>query len=263
MDDPPQPAAAGGSSQVPSLKDGPKGPQFAPATVEENSVVENPKLPSGAQDYADAILTCDRVGSLEQHTPNVAAADVAGSRAGHTPRQEHRQPHQFAALRNESAAGTHKEGEICPPSSGNDSGIEVSLFAASSSVDSRAKFMESCRLEPPMGKLEYSPAPGEDLSWDAELQRQFGILTDTQLEDAAARLTPPPSSAPLSNAESAPEAKVLASHLSSSKHKHCLTHALLPPSSSPSSPVGQSGGISSVSTKAMVNPWTHVEKGGH
>ena len=113
-----------------------------------------------------------------------------------------------------------------------------------------------------MGNFEYSPAPGKDLSWDAELQRQFGILTDTQLEDAAARLTPSPSSAPLSNAESTPEAKVLASHLSTSKHKHCLTHTLIPPSSSSSSPVGQSGGISSVSAKAMVNPWTHVERGG-
>ena len=165
MDDPPQPAAAGGSSQVPSLKDGPKGPHFALATVEENSVVENPKLPSGAQDHADAIFTRDHVGPLEQHTPNVAAWDVAGPRAGHTPRQEHRQPHQFAALCNESAAGSHSEGGYCPSSSGNDSGIEVSLFAASSSVESRAKFMESCRVEPPMGELEYSPAPGEDLSW--------------------------------------------------------------------------------------------------
>ena len=220
MDDPPQPAAAGGSSQFPSLKDGPKGPHFALAAVEENPVVEIPKLPSGAQ---DAIFTRDHVGPLEQHTPNVAAADVAGPRAGHTPRQDHRQPHQFAALCNESAAGSHYEGGHCPSSSGNDSGIEISIFAASSSVESRATFRDSCRVEPPMGELEYSPAPGEDLSWDDELQRHFGILTDTQLGDAAARFTPPPSSAPFSSAESAPVARVQASHLSSIKHRHCLT----------------------------------------
>ena len=55
MDDPPQPAAAGGSCHFPSLKDGPKGPHFALAAVEENSVVEIPKLPSGAQDAIHAI----------------------------------------------------------------------------------------------------------------------------------------------------------------------------------------------------------------
>ena len=105
-----------------------------------------------------------------------------------------------------------------------------------------------------MGELEYSPAPGEDLSWDDELQRQFGILTDTQLDDAAARLTPPPSSAPFSGAESAQVARVQASHLSSIKHKHCLTHVLLTPSSSSTSPVSQSGGISPVPTKATGQP---------
>ena len=91
MDDPPQWDAAGGSRQVPPLKNGPKGLQSAPVTVGENSVDENPKLP-GAQDHSDVgptttssfdPTTRERVGSVEQRMPEVAAAAVTGARASH------------------------------------------------------------------------------------------------------------------------------------------------------------------------------------
>ena len=207
MDDPPQWDAAGGSRQVPPLKNGPKGLQSAPVTVGENSVDENPKLP-GAQDHSDVgptttssfdPTTRERVGSLEQRMPEVAAAAVTGARASHFPLQEHRHlltPGQIVVSSNDSTAAVHKEGEPRPSSVVYESGNDNSLFAASTTAESRALFMESCRVAPPKGELEYSPAPGEDLPWDAELQRQFDILTDAQLEDAVSRLPPSSSSAP-------------------------------------------------------------------
>ena len=218
MDDPPQWDAAGGSRQVPPLKNGPKGLQSAPVTVGENSVDENPKLP-GAQDHSDVgptttssfdPTTRERVGSVEQRMPEVAAAAVTGARASHFPLQEHRRlltPGQIVVSSNDSTAAVHKEGEPRPSSVVYESGNDNSLFAASTTAESRALFMESCRVAPPKGEFEYSPAPGEDLPWDAELQRQFDILTDAQLEDAVSRLPPSSSSAPSSIAESGSKAK--------------------------------------------------------
>ena len=273
MEGPPQYATVGESKQIPALNKGLLGLPSAPLPGGENSVVEKPSLPLGAQNFA--VGHASGVADSAKAPPVAKRSDIAASMAVRSPSdpagpriyqlasQEPRPSLPAGQIaRDSEAVGQSEEGKNHENVS-RESVIEESFFAASSSPSSRAEFMASCKVSPPRGEAKCSISPEEGALRDAELQRQFDILSDDQITEAEAlQLHPSPSSASSSSTLSATEAKERATHLSLSKHKHCATHThSSPPTPSPIR-LSQSSSKGLASAKSMKNPWTNVKQGG-